>query len=123
MIKKALLRIQSLLFLVALAAGQGPRLSERLHPGFSRQAAHAKIGMRVQSLTQPGNVGLVKCPLMEGTCLNCQAGERGTIIETQRVSPDRYFLVVRWDESAQDGTPLYSYLGTYAFRIAVKPAD
>jgi hypothetical protein len=115
--------IGSLLFLVALALGQGPRLSERLHPGFSRDAAHAKIGMRVQSLAQPGNASVVKCPPMEGHCLICKVGERGTIIETQRVSPDRYFLVVRWDESAQDGTPLYSYLGTYAFRIAVKPVD
>ncbi|HKF23846.1 MAG TPA: hypothetical protein VKE93_19895 [Candidatus Angelobacter sp.] len=123
MTKKTLLIVGSLLLIVALAAGQGPRLSERLHPGFSRDAAHAKIGMRVQSLPQPGNTGLVKCPLMEGHCLICRGGEQGTIIETQRVAPNRYFLVVRWDEGAQDGTALYSYLGTYAFRISVKPAE
>jgi hypothetical protein len=123
MTKKTLLMIGSLLLLVAAAASQGPRLSEQKHPAFSRAAAHAKIGMRVQSLPQPGNAMLAKCPLMEGHCLTCKVGERGTIIETQRVSPDRYFLVVRWDESAHDGTPLYSYLGTYAFRIAVKPVD
>lgn len=79
--------------------------------------------MRVESISPPSkSIVFGKCPQFRGRCINLSAGERGTIVEMQAVKPGGYFLVVRWDKDAEDGTPLYSYLGKYTFRISIKPA-
>ncbi len=111
-----------LLSVAVVAALPGPRLTERVWPAFSRDEANSKVGLRVESLTPPSkNVVFSKCPPIRGRCFNLKASERGTIIQSRAVEPHGYFLVVRWDTGAEDGTPLYSYLGKYTFRISIKP--
>ena len=113
-----------LLCLVGVLIWQSPRIVEYVWPAFSWKEANSHVGMRVESLSPPSeNMSYTKCPLVEGRCVTTRAGERGTIVRVQAVKPRGYFLVVRWDEPRQDGTPPYSYLGRFTFRTAVKSAS
>jgi hypothetical protein len=113
-----------LLCLAGVLIWESPRIVEYVLPAFTWKEANSRVGMRVESLPPPSeNVGFSKCPLVKGRCVNTRVGERGTVVRAQAVKPRGYFLVVRWDEVREDGTALYSYLGRYTFRAAVKPAS
>lgn len=113
-----------LLCLAGVLIWQSPRIVEYVLPAFTWKEANSRIGMRVESLPTPAkNLSFGKCPVAKGRCATTRAGERGTVVRVQAVKPRGYFLVVRWDEPRPDGTPLYSYLGRYTFRIAVKPVS
>ena len=108
-----------IMMLLMAVATEAQRISERMSPGFSHHDANAKIGLRVE-LLNPEKAHCVKCTETTLRCVVVKPGERGTIVETYRAGKG-YFLVVRWDQAAEDGTRMYSYFGRYSFRITIKP--
>lgn len=98
------------------------QIGDGIWPAFSRDEASARIGMRVQSAWVSAQEFSSKCPASGGLCTNLDPGERGTVVGILQVKPRQgFFLIVRWDKSGTDGTPLYSWMGRYTFRTHVKP--
>jgi len=102
-------------FVLAFATGLGlahvHTLADEWHaPAFTEEEAAAMVGRRVRNTYWADQFAVVKCPRSGGGCAEVLAGERGSIVGVKEVSPGRYFLVVRWDNSG-GGEPMLSSFG------------
>jgi hypothetical protein len=108
-------------FVLVFAAGLGLAhaytLAVEWHaPAFTEEEAAPLVGRRVRNTYWTDEFAVMKCPESTGACADVPAGERGSIIGLNEVSPDRYFLVVRWDESS-GGEPMLSGFGRMTRRV------
>ena len=113
----------ALSFVLTCAAGVSSvllpaRVYEWYSPAFTKDEAVAMVGRRVRNdYGADARIGM-KCP-ERGICAEVKVGERGSVIGVREVSPDGYFIVVRWDNPAH-GEPMLSYIGRMTRRVFLK---
>lgn len=106
-----------LVFATGLGLAHAYTLAVEWHtPAFTEEEAAVMVGRRVRNTYWADEFAVMKCPESGGACADVPAGERGIIIGLNEVSPDRYFLVVRWDESGR-GEPMLSGFGRMTRRV------
>jgi len=88
-------------------------------PAFSKEEASKFVGRRVRNIYWSDSYRGQKCPADGGTCADVRVGECGSVIGFREVSPNGYFLVVRWDEPRQS-QPMLSYFGRMTQRLFLK---
>lgn len=85
-------------------------------PAFSKEEASKFVGRRVRNVYWSDSRRGAKCPTSAGACADVRIGECGSVIGFQEVSPNEYFLVVRWDDPGHS-EPMLSYFGRMTRRV------
>jgi hypothetical protein len=107
----------ALTFAIGLGLNHVHELAVEWHaPAFTGEEAAAMVGRRVRHTYWTDKFAVVKCPESGGRCVDVRAGDRGSIIGVNEISPNRYFLVVRWDK-AGEGEPMLSGFGRMTRRV------
>jgi len=87
-------------------------------PAFSKEEASKFVGRRVRNIYWSDRYRGAKCPTDGSPCADIRVGECGSVIGFEEVSPNRYFLVVLWDEPRSE--PMLSYFGRMTRRVFLK---
>jgi hypothetical protein len=103
---------------ISLALLPAP-VMEWFMPALTKDEAMAMVGHRVRNIYGTDRYVGMKCPERGGLCARVKVGESGRVIAIREVSPNRYFVVVRWDEP-NEGEPMLSYFGRKTRRIFLR---
>lgn len=117
------LRLLFLVFVLALLLGIGfskfPTLAyERFEPAFTREEAESMIGRKVRNAQQTELIAM-QCSEDGRNCERTEVGARGTVKNIRETSPNRYFIVVAW-ENNQSKEPMFSYCGRTTTRVSLE---